>query len=240
MKCRSVPGCRPNWNDHIEYVRKKCFAGLGKLKRWSGVLPYRTKKQIYNALVLPYLDYCSVVWQESQCLRQKLERVQNYGMRIILSRPPRTHSDDLRKELNWTTLEARRNMNRLCLVYKCVRSQVPTTSSSRFEANKGRTNGSMHLYQRGANTNFFKNSFTFKGTQDWNNLTKECRLLTSICSFKNKLRSLFKKFYPSLAYVFSTFVISLFLFTLVHNVLCTFLLLCIHSILLNVLRRTPR
>ena len=57
------------WNDHIEYVRKKRFAGLEKLKRWSGVLPSRTKKQIYNALVLPYLDYCSVVWQEcSQCL----------------------------------------------------------------------------------------------------------------------------------------------------------------------------
>ena len=52
------------WNDHIEYVRKKCFAGLGKLKKWSGVLPSRTKKQIYNALVLPYLDYCSVVLQE--------------------------------------------------------------------------------------------------------------------------------------------------------------------------------
>ena len=31
------------WNDHIEYVRKKCFVGLGKLKRWSGVLPSRTK-----------------------------------------------------------------------------------------------------------------------------------------------------------------------------------------------------
>ena len=172
-------------------MRKKCFAGLGKLKRWSGVLPSRTKKQIYNALVLPYLNYCSVVWQEcSQCLRQKLERVQNYGMRIILSRPPRTPSGDLCEELNWTTLEARRNMNRLCLVYKCVWSQVPATLSSRFEANKGRTKGSMRLYQRGANTNFFKNSFTFKGTQDWNNLTKECRLLTSMCSFKNKLRSL--------------------------------------------------
>ena len=76
------------WNDHIEYVRKKCFAGLGKLKRWSGVLPSRTKKQIYNALVLPYLDFCSVVWQEcSKYLRQKLERVQNYGMRQNLREP---------------------------------------------------------------------------------------------------------------------------------------------------------
>ena len=122
------------WNDHIEYVSKKCFAGLGKLKRWSRVLPSRTKKQIYNALVLPYLDYCSVLWQEClQCLRQKLERVQNYGMRIILSRPPRIHCDDLHKELNWTTLEARRNMNRLCLVYKCVRSHVPAILSSNRE-----------------------------------------------------------------------------------------------------------
>ena len=50
--------------------------------------------------LLTQCDYCSDVWQEcSQCLRQKLERVQNYGMRIILSRPPRTHSDDLCKEL---------------------------------------------------------------------------------------------------------------------------------------------
>ena len=75
------------WNDHIEYVRKKCFAGLGKLKRWSGVLPSRTKKQIYNALVLPYFDYCLVVWQECTVFEAE---VGNYGMKIILSRPPRT------------------------------------------------------------------------------------------------------------------------------------------------------
>ena len=103
------------------------------MKRWSGVLLSRTKKQICNALVLPYLNYCLVVWQE--CPHAVFEaEVKEFRMRIILSRPPRIHSDDLRKELNWTTLAARRNMNRLCLVYKCVRSQVPTTLSSKFEA----------------------------------------------------------------------------------------------------------
>ena len=63
-----------------------------------------------------------------------------------LSRPPTTHSDDLRKELNWTTLEARRNMNRSCLVYKCVRSQVPL--SSRFDANKERAKWSICVFTR--------------------------------------------------------------------------------------------
>jgi len=62
------------------------------------VLPVKTKKELYSALVLPYLDYCSVVWQEcSKEQVQRLERVQNYGMRIILSKPPRTNSEEMRR-----------------------------------------------------------------------------------------------------------------------------------------------
>ena len=41
----------PMWNDHIEYVRRMCFVGLGKLKRWGGVLLSRTKKQ-------PIMPWC--------------------------------------------------------------------------------------------------------------------------------------------------------------------------------------
>ena len=61
------------------------FVGLAKLRRLRKVLPTRTKKyQLYNALVLPHTDICSVVWQEcSRELRQKLERVQNYGMGLM-------------------------------------------------------------------------------------------------------------------------------------------------------------
>ena len=54
---------------------------LAKLRRLKDVLPPDIKKKVYNALVLPHLDYCSVVWQEStKDLRMKVERVQNYGM----------------------------------------------------------------------------------------------------------------------------------------------------------------
>ena len=53
------------------------------------MLPAQAKKKVNNALVLPHLDYCSVVWQErTKELQQKAERVQNYGMCLILSKPP--------------------------------------------------------------------------------------------------------------------------------------------------------
>ena len=33
VKCLGVLDVGLAWNDHTEYVRKKCFVGLGKLKR---------------------------------------------------------------------------------------------------------------------------------------------------------------------------------------------------------------
>ena len=93
------------WKEQVQNVRRKCFTGLAKIRRLKNVLPSTTKKQLYNTLVLPHIDYCSVVWQEcSRELRQKLERVQNYGMRLILSQPPRMHSEEMRQKLNWMTL----------------------------------------------------------------------------------------------------------------------------------------
>ena len=96
------------------------------------MLPSTTKKQLYNALVLPHMDYCSVVWQEcSRQLRQKLERVQNYGMRLILSQQPRTHCEEMRQKLNWMTLEKRRVMARLCMMHRCVLKEYSMESLSK-------------------------------------------------------------------------------------------------------------
>ena len=54
---------------------------LDWLRRLKDVLPSDIRKKAYNALVLPHLDYCAVV----KDLRMKIERVQNYGMCIILA-----------------------------------------------------------------------------------------------------------------------------------------------------------
>ena len=66
------------------------LCGVGEVEE---MVLFRTKKQIYNALVLdlPYLNYFSVIWQEcSQCLRQTLERIQNYRMSCQDLRQPKS------------------------------------------------------------------------------------------------------------------------------------------------------
>ena len=110
------------WQDQVEAVRRKCSAGLAKLKRLRNVLP-SSRKKIFCALVQPHLDYCSIVWQECSLeLKLRLDRIHNYGMRLILSQPPRTRSEGLRKTLNWST---RREIFRMVLVHRCLRKQAP-------------------------------------------------------------------------------------------------------------------
>ena len=94
-----------------------------------------TKKKLYNALVLPHLDYCSVVWQEcAKDLQQKLEQIQNYGMRLILSKPPRTPSANLTNTLKWVPLTE--ELSRLALVHRCINKQGPVYMQNVFRTNE--------------------------------------------------------------------------------------------------------
>ena len=154
------------------------------------MLPSTTRKQLYNALVLPHMDYCSVVWQKcSRELRRKLERVQNYGIRLILSQPPRTHSEEMRQRLNWLTLEKRRVMARLCMMHRCVLKEYSMKSLSKSNSNGTRGVGKLFLPR--PQTDFFKNSFTFKGIQDWNRLQSDVRTTIKINynTFRKHLRT---------------------------------------------------
>ena len=159
------------------------FTGLAKLRRLRDVLPPKTKKQIYNGLVQPHLNYCLVAWQEClRELRRSLERVQNYGMRLILSKPPRTPSEQLKEELE-RILEERRSRSRLYLVHKCVTGQAPASLCRRVELNTRNTRGGLKLVLPRPTTDFFKKSFCFWGAQDWT-LPSDIRTINTITTFR--------------------------------------------------------
>ena len=124
------------WKEHIQHVRQKCFMSLSKLRRVSHFFPTPTRLKIYNALVLPHLDYCCVLWHScGSVLTQKVERIQNYGMRIITSFSRYTPSETLRSKLHWMTLSRRREVFQLSLVHRCIHSGAPKYLHSKFTLN---------------------------------------------------------------------------------------------------------
>ena len=115
-----------NWKEHVVGIRKRCLASLAQLKRIFPSLPIKTRIMLYNALVLPHLDYCSCIWNSCGVDgRNKIERVQNYAMRLIMSAEPRTPSAELRSKLSWMTLQNRRNMQVISKVHRCLQNKAP-------------------------------------------------------------------------------------------------------------------
>ena len=73
-----------NWRPHINATSKKICAGLAILKRVSPTIPFDTRMNMYNALVVPYFDYCSTVWGNiGKGLSDKIQKLQIRAARIL-------------------------------------------------------------------------------------------------------------------------------------------------------------
>ena len=53
---------RMSWEEHINSICSKVSAGIGAMKRVKPFLPLPTLKMLYNAIIQPYFDYCSPLW----------------------------------------------------------------------------------------------------------------------------------------------------------------------------------
>jgi hypothetical protein len=62
------------WKNQIEAISGKVSKGIGMLRQLKNCVPKTTLIKVYNALVLPYFDYCSLVW--SNCSDQLISKLQ--------------------------------------------------------------------------------------------------------------------------------------------------------------------
>ena len=188
-------GLKWNIKEHIQHVRQKCFMSLSKLRRVSHFLPTPTRLKIYNALVIPHLDYYCVLWHScGSVLTEKVEQIQNYRMRIITSSSKYTPSETLRSKLHcsWMTLSQRREVFQLSLVHRCIHGVVPKYLRSKFTLNRemqyARTRGQNNIHLGRPSTNFYRNSFEFQAALLWNRLPSELKELTNSAAFKRAVR----------------------------------------------------
>ena len=183
-----------NWEKHVAAVRRKCIGGLATVRRLRHTLPASLKARLYSALIQPHLDYCAVAWQECSKLQQRrIEQIQNYGMRQILTMPPRTSSELLRGVLSWDQLTKRRSILRLQLMHRCMHGLAPEYLCSRFQTNStlpnyAKTRGWNNVHLRRPNTDWYKRSFEYQGAKDWNSLPNELKSITSKHVFTTCLR----------------------------------------------------
>ena len=185
-----------SWEEHIEAICKKVCAGIGMLKRIKPFVPAQTLQPIYSALIQPYFDYCSPLWDTcNKTLKDKLQKYQNRAARIIAGASYEIRSADVLQALEWEDLESRRIITKATLMYKILNDY----SASNLKKLLKRRNSLQTFYDLRNSQNdldlpkprreFLKKSFKYSGSRLWNNLSPEAKEAQSICSFKDFVRS---------------------------------------------------
>ena len=87
-----------SWDEHIETICKKVGAGVGMLKRIKPYIPANMLESIYSALIQPYFDYCSPLWDI--CNKTLKIKLQNPTARIIAGASYEIRFADVKKLIN--------------------------------------------------------------------------------------------------------------------------------------------
>ena len=132
-----------SWSDHIEFVRKKASRRLAVLpRRIKHLLPFYARNLFENPMVLPFLNYCDIVWgdRNNEMLMDSLQVLHNKAAKIVLDRPVYSSSTQVLLDLKWKDLRVRRRIHRPLYVFKCLNGLLDRN----FDFNTGL---SVHNYQ---------------------------------------------------------------------------------------------
>ena len=179
-----------DWRPHINTISKKISAGLATLKRVSHFVPFDTKVNMCNTLVMPYRNYCSAVWGNiNKGLADKLQKLQNRAARILTFSNYEVRSSVLLDELGWERLEYVRLKQLAVTMYKIHNDLSPSylrrifTNTSNVHSHNLR-NSELNYYVPRPRTESAKGSLHYRGSVVWNEIPSEIRNLSSLNVFK--------------------------------------------------------
>ena len=122
------------WNEHIHQVESKISKSCGILARLKHILPQRVLLTLYNSLILPYLNYCPLVWAgcSSDHKLNKILTIQKKAVRIINKSSFKAHSSPLFKKLNLLQIGDLSKLQLAVFMYKLHANQLPPSLKAYF------------------------------------------------------------------------------------------------------------
>ena len=135
---------------------------------------------IYKSMVLPYFDYCDVVFMFSKASElDKLDRLHKRGMRISLTNGYNFNENELFNLCKISSLDTRRHVH--------LRNYMFNNKSKYVKGNH-LVNTRMHdgpvFDVPKPNSDVIKKGVIYSGALDWNNLDAEIRNIKDLVQFK--------------------------------------------------------
>ena len=184
-----------NWNAHVTSVVRRCFGILSGLSHLRGRLPSSVISVLVNALVISQVRYCvSIYGNGSKVNLSRLQKIINYGAKLVFGRKKYDHVSDLLDKLGWPSAENLSAYHTLCMVHKVRRHGEPGELAAGFatvaevrEASDRTTRQDRDLYVPRSRTAMGKRRFSCRGPMLYNSLPSHLTELP-VPSFSRHLR----------------------------------------------------
>ena len=169
---------------------------IGAFRRIRPLISQSTAVLVYNSLIQPHFDYCTLVWDGfSDQLSDKLQKLQNWAARVIWKANNMTSLSLLLDILKWGKLVIRRKKHKAIMMFKSLNEQAPVYLQNLFheQSTDYDLRNSVHkLSLPRLRTNYLKWSFSYSGALFWNSLPDNVREIKSIRKFKEQINHLFE------------------------------------------------
>ena len=121
------------WEEHIVNISKIISRNIGIISRSRYFLSCRLRYLLYNALVLPYLNYCCLVWgNTSQVHLNKLIIPQKKIVRILDNQPRLAHTDPIYLKLKILKVKDIAKQQAIMVLYNVATQNAPTSIAALF------------------------------------------------------------------------------------------------------------
>ncbi len=182
-----------DWGTHVTNIASKATKTLGFLRRNLAFAPRETKAIAYKTLVRPQLEYASVIWNPyHQKYVDKLEMVQRTAARWSCRRwRNASHVGEMLTDLEWPTLNTRRDKTSLVFFYK-IHTDLVSINKDQYltpsiSLRGTRSSHNSQYYRTHVNTDAFKFSFFPRTIPLWNSLSQSAVLSQTVDGFKSQI-----------------------------------------------------
>lgn len=183
---------RLTWDSHITKTINKANRSLGFVRRNIHTSSRTAKETAYKSLVRPVLEYCCAAWDPYyKCYIDQLEMVQRRAARYVMHRYHYTYSvNDMLHQLEWETLQVRREKIRLTLLYKTIHGLIAIPCDVLVPAlEKTRKLHAFKYKHIQAGASYYSQSFFPRTVPVWNMLPGHVIEAPTLEAFKGSLLS---------------------------------------------------
>ena len=191
------------WGEQIGKVKSKVSRLLGILGRAGAVLGGKLVHMLYNALVLPHLQYCLLLWGDfsegrNKTLGESLMRCQKRYLGLIAERRGRYHADPLFAQFKILKIDDLYRQQLRVHAWQYMKGILPSNQAAML--NKV---SEVHQHNtRSSGTGLFlstqdQRSIAYRAPKEWQSLKEDTKKMGSLGGFKRKSKEEFLADYRS-------------------------------------------